>query len=78
MSDDNITELSNHAPSVESIVSRLDRHQAKIKNITVVITWSDDSCDICHDERQLRDLSYDGLVLNKYLQDLIHDREYDE
>jgi len=72
---DKVKELNRHAPSVDSVIERLDRNRKKIKSITAVIVWEDGSCDITHDTKSLPDLSYDSVLLNAYIQDLVFDQE---
>jgi len=72
MSDD-IIELGRHRPSVESVVSRLDRHQGRIKSISAVVEWDDGSYDVYHDDKSLENLSFDALILNKYALSLVGD-----
>jgi len=68
---DKITELGAHKPSVTSVISRLDRHQDKIKHITAIIEWEDGSGDIHHDTVGIETLCYDSVILNKYVADLV-------
>lgn len=70
---DKIAELNQHLPSVDSVIERLDRHRGKIKSITAVILWDDDSMDICHDTKRLESMAYEHLLLGRYLQSLIDD-----
>jgi len=71
MSDDNIEELGAHEPSVESVISRLFRHQGKIKNITAIVTWEDDSADVYCDTKPLADMSYEALLFQGYVMNMI-------
>jgi hypothetical protein len=70
---DNISELNAHTPSVESVISRLDRYRERIKEITVVVCWDDDSYDVCHDQKPTEKLCFDAAVLDKYIKSLIGD-----
>lgn len=78
MSDDDIVELGAHEPSVESVISRLDRFQDKIKNITVIIEWKDDSGDVFHDTKDVSNLCYENKILSKYVDDCIIMRNQDD
>lgn len=71
--DKKVFELGAHNPSVASVISRLDRHQGKIKHITVVIEWEDGSSDVVHDERDLPDMCYDAILINRYVGSLVYD-----
>ena len=61
-----ISELGRHKPSVESVISRLVRHQDRIKRITVVLEWDDKSSSIHHDDSGAMDIAYDAMILNRY------------
>lgn len=41
MDTENIIELHRHIPDVETIVSRLNWHKDKIKNIVTIVEWDD-------------------------------------
>lgn len=77
MSDKKVHELGAHNPSVASVISRLDRHQGKIKHIAAVIEWEDGSCDVVHDEREVKDLCYDAILMDKYIGGLVYDKSSD-
>ena len=67
---DKIIELGAHKPSVASVISRLDRHQDKIKHITAIIEWEDSSVEIHHDTVGIETLCYDSVILNQYVSNL--------
>ena len=71
---DNVVDLGNHLPTVDSVIERLGRHRDRIASITAVITWDDGSMDICHDTKNLEEMAYEQLLLNRYLHSLIEDR----
>lgn len=58
MSKDNIIELNAHAPTVESVISRLNRYKDEIKHIQVIVEWDDDGCGIYGDVVKASDLTY--------------------
>ena len=64
---DNISELNGHSPSVESVISRLDRYQERIKSITCIVEWDDESFDVVHNEKRLQELAFEIQVFQKYL-----------
>jgi len=72
-----VTELGAHDPSVESVISRLNRHEGRIKTITVVVGWDDDSADVFHCTRPVQDLCYDSVLLNKYVQGFVGEQDED-
>jgi hypothetical protein len=69
---DNIEELGAHEPSVESVISRLDRYQGKIKSITAIVTWEDDTSDVYSDTKPITDLSFECFLLQSYILDSIN------
>ena len=66
---DKIVDLNRHTPSVESVISRLDRHQGEIGSITCVINWKDGSLSIVHDAKEVQDIAMESLMLQKYITD---------
>ncbi|MEW8315958.1 MAG: hypothetical protein AB2669_19955 [Candidatus Thiodiazotropha endolucinida] len=68
MSEENITELGRHEPSVESVISRLDRHQGEIAHITAIVEWNNGTCGVYHDSKSIPDMAYDLLLLQQYTQ----------
>jgi hypothetical protein len=71
--DENITELANHSPTVESVISRLHRNMGKIKGITAVIEWDDGTTQICFDTCQTDRLAFDSILIQKYIMDSLND-----
>lgn len=43
--NDNITELCAHAPTVASVISRLQRFEEEIEHISVIVTWKGEVTD---------------------------------
>ena len=78
MNKERITELNRHDPSVESVISRLDRHQGKITHITAIIEWDDGSSDVVYDSKDMQLLCYESVILNKYVGDLVYCLSDDE
>jgi len=72
--DKKIFELGAHNPSVASVISRLDRHQGKIKHITAIIEWDNETSDVTHDQRDTAGLCYDSALLSGYVNNLIYDK----
>lgn len=70
-----VIELGVHEPSVESVISRLSRFQDKIKHITVIVEWEDESGDVFHDTKDMKNLCYDTVIFNEYVKRLIFDEE---
>ena len=64
MPEDNIQELGNHIPTVESIITRLHRHMGRIKSITAVIQWDDGARQITDNDKPISELCFDATVLN--------------
>lgn len=60
MSSDNVVELGAHTPSVESILTRLQIHQDRIKNIVVFVEYDeeDGGSSIGHNTMPDEDLAY--------------------
>lgn len=75
--DKKVIELNRHDPTVDSVIERLDRYRKKIKHITVVLQWDEGSSDIFHDTVTIPDLSFDSLLLTKYVQGLMDGDESD-
>ena len=73
MSDDKVIELGRHEPSVESIVSRLDRHQHHMSSITAIITWNNGVVSTCTCSKSLADRAFEVKVLDMVLDDAIRD-----
>ena len=67
----NIVDLGNHDPSVESVISRLSRHQEDIKSITVIITWENGDRSVHYDTKPIENLSYDSFLLIKEINNWI-------
>ena len=63
----NITELDAQDPTVESVVERLHRDVGKIKSITAIVTWEDESSSVWHNTVETNRMAYDNLVLQNYL-----------
>jgi len=72
---DDVIELGVHEPSVESIISRLSRFQDKIKHITVIVEWEDESSDIFYDTKDTKSLCYESILLSEYVKTLIFNTE---
>ena len=75
--EDDIVELNAHEPSVESVVSRLNRFKDKIEHITAVVVWKDESADVFHDSKDIEKVCYESILLNKYAENLIFNTEED-
>ena len=69
---DNVIEFG-HDPTVESIISRLERFKNKIKHITVVVEWEDDSSGVYHNTKDIEKLCYENKILSKYVDDMFDD-----
>ena len=72
-----VVELGAHEPSVESVVSRLDRFQDKIKHITVIVEWENGSSDVFYDTKDVSQLCFESVILNKVINNNIFDKEND-
>lgn len=42
MADEKVIELGAHAPTVASVMSRLNRYEAEIDHISVIVSWKED------------------------------------
>lgn len=62
-----IEELGRHDPTVASVVSRLARHVDEIKDITVIITWDDGSCDVTGNIKENGEQAWHCALLAKKL-----------
>lgn len=60
---DRVVELGRHPPTVGSVISRLGRYQEKIRSITCVVTWEDESVDVFYNTKSGRDLAFEHYVL---------------
>lgn len=74
MSVAEVRELGAHTPTVESVISRLHRHIGRIKNITVIVTWDDDSADVYSDTHSLGIACFHSVLMQKSTQDLIEEQ----
>ncbi len=74
---DKVAELNRHNPSVESVVSRLDRYEKKIKHITAVVEWEDGSSDVVHDTKDVSILCYELKILDSHIDGFISDSSED-
>jgi len=68
-----VVELGRQAPTVESVVSRLDRHVDRIKSITAVVTWDDGTTSVCHETKKTNRIAYEILALQRYAFGLFED-----
>ena len=46
-----LVDLKASPPSVESVIERLGWHKDKIKHISVVIEWDNETLDVCGDQK---------------------------
>ena len=69
MNEDKVVELNRHEPTVDSVISRLDRHKEKIKHINVIIEWEDGRCGIYGDSITLETLNYYKTLFDVYVED---------
>ncbi len=67
-----VIELGRHAPSVDSVISRLDRYKGEIKSITAIIQWENGTFDVVGNDRPIPAWAYDRLILELHLQGMIH------
>jgi len=65
--NDNITELGNHDPTVESVITRLYNNMDKIKSITAVVKWEDESSGVYYDTKCTSQMAFESVVLQKYI-----------
>lgn len=65
MIEENVVELGQHGASVESVISRLVRHQSSIKSITAVIQWDDNTADVVYSPKKTSEMAYDALLVHK-------------
>ena len=73
-----IIDLNRHSPTVESVISRLDRHQQRIAHISGVVEYDDGTMQVFYDTKSPRDFSYEVSVMQHYLAQWISDGETDE
>lgn len=71
--EEKIVELGRHDPDVASVMSRLDRYhvEGRIKALTAIVQWDDGSYDVVCDTKNIGNLAYEGLVLQRFLIDLV-------
>jgi len=62
MSNDKIVELGRHAPTPQSICSRLSRHKDEIKSISAIVTWHNDDVGVFFEDKTHKDLAYELKV----------------
>lgn len=70
---DKVIELGRHLPSVESVVSRLYQHVARIKHITAIVEWDDGSSDVAYDTKDVANMCFEKEVLALKITSLIGD-----
>jgi len=70
---DNLIELNRHDSTVGSVISRLHRHQGRIKSITAIIEWDNETIDISCNAKKTRDFTYELAVFGNYVDCMIED-----
>ena len=66
-----VIELGRHTPCVESVITRLYENMGRIKSISVVVEYDDESLQVCGNAKPMKDISYHAAVLQNEVQYLI-------
>ena len=71
MTEKNVVELNNHEITVESVITRLERHKDKIKSITAIVHWDNETMKVFCDKKGASEFAYELAVLSNLVNKLI-------
>jgi hypothetical protein len=61
---DNVVELGQHSPSVDSVIFRLNNIKSEIEHISIVVRWKDGLLTVAGNEMPLTELSIHAHALD--------------